>query len=71
MLDIGFIKPINYPKWVSNIVPIGKPVGGIKIYTNFKDLNKVCLKDDLALPNIDMIVDLMDGHEIILLMDGF
>lgn len=35
MLDAGFIKSIDYPKWVSNIVPVGKATGGIRIYTNF------------------------------------
>jgi hypothetical protein len=25
ILKAGFIRPIDYPKWVSNIVPISKP----------------------------------------------
>lgn len=35
MLDAKFIKPIEYAEWASNIVPIGKPVGGIRICTDF------------------------------------
>lgn len=34
MLEAKFIRPIDYPEWVSNIVPIGKAFGGIRIYSN-------------------------------------
>lgn len=40
MLDVGVIKPVDYPEWVSNIVPIDKPTGGIIICIEFRDLNK-------------------------------
>lgn len=71
ILDVKFITPIDYPEWVSNIVPIFKLIGGIRINTNFRDLNKACLKDDIPLSNIDMIVDLTTRHEMLSLMDGF
>lgn len=72
MLDVSFIRPIDYPAWVSNIVPISKPAGGIMVFTHFRDLiNKACPKDDFPLPNIDMIVNLIVGHEMLSLMDGF
>lgn len=44
MLDVEFIKPIDYPEWVSKIVLIGKPTWGIRICTDFRDLNKECPK---------------------------
>ena len=53
------------------MVLVTKPSGEIRICTNFRDLNKACPKDDFSLPNIDMIVDLTAGHEILSLMDGF
>lgn len=71
ILDVEFIKPIDYPKWLSNIVPISKLVGGIRICIDFRDLNKACLKDDFPLTNIDMIVDLIVRYEILSLMNGF
>lgn len=71
LLDVGFIRPIDYVDWISNIVPIGKPNGGIHICTDFRDLNKACLKDDFPLQNIDIIVNLTTGHAILSLMDGF
>ena len=35
MLDAKFIRPIDYPEWVSNIVPIGKASRGICVCSNF------------------------------------
>ena len=71
MLDAKVIHPIDYLEWISNMVPITKPLRDIRIYANFGDLNKACPKDDFPLPNIDMIVDLTAGHKILSLMDGF
>lgn len=70
LLDVGFISPIDYAKWISNLVHVTKPTGGIKICTNFGDLNKVCPKDDFPLPNINIIVDLTAGYEMLSLMDN-
>ena len=71
LLAAKVIQPINYSEWISNMVPISKPFSDIKICIDFRDLNKACPKDDFPLPNIDMIVDLIAGHEILSLMDGF
>ena len=71
MLKAKVIHPINYSEWISNMVPVTKPSRDIRIYIDFRDLNKACPKDDFPLPNIDMIVDLTAGHEILSLMDRF
>ena len=71
MLKAGFIKPIDYAEWISNIVPVGKIDGVVRIYTDFRDLNKACPKDDFSLPNIDMIVDSTASHAMLSLMDNF
>lgn len=71
LLDVGFIEPIDYAKWISNIVPISKPDKSIKIWTDFRDLNKACPKDDFPLPSINTIVDLTARHDMLSLMDGF
>ncbi len=70
MIDVKIIHPIDYSDWIFNMVPINNPSSDIRIYTNFRDLNKACPKDDFPLPNIDMIFDLTIGHEILSLMDG-
>ncbi|KAH9306769.1 hypothetical protein KI387_011173, partial [Taxus chinensis] len=71
LLSVSFILPIDYPQWISNIVPITKVIGGLRICMDFHDLNLACPKDDFPLPGIDQLVDLTTGHEMLSLMDGF
>lgn len=66
-LSTKFIRAIDYAELISNILPISKYDKSICVCTDFRDLNKACLNDDFPLPNIDMIV----GHEMYSLMDGF
>jgi len=71
LLEVGFIRPIDYLEWMENIIPVKKPTGEIRVCTAFKYLNKACSKDDFPLPNIDMIIDSLAGYEILSFMDGF
>ena len=71
LLEVVFIRSIDYSEWMANIVPVKKPTGEIKVCTNFRDLNKACPKDDFPLPNIDMIIDSLVGYEMLSFMDGF
>ncbi|KAH9296388.1 hypothetical protein KI387_039976, partial [Taxus chinensis] len=71
LLLVSFILPIDYPQWISNIIPITKVTGGLHICMDFHDLNLACPKDDFPLPGIDQLVDLTTGHEMLSLMDGF
>ena len=57
LLIVGFIKPIQHPKWLSNIVPMKKKNGQIRCYMDFRNLNKACPKDEFPLPNINLLVD--------------
>jgi len=43
---VGFIEPIDYSPWLANIIPYLKPNEEIRCCTYFKDLNKVCPKDN-------------------------
>ena len=71
LLEVGFIRSIDYSEWMANIVPVKKPTSEIRVCTNFKDLNKACPKDDFPLPNIDMIIDSLARYEMLSFMDGF
>ena len=71
LLAAGFIKPIQHPKWLSNVVPVKKKNGQIRYCVNFRNLNKVCPKDEFPLPNIDLLVDLAAGSSMLLFMDGY
>ena len=57
----GFIKPIQHPKWLSNVVPVKKKNGQICYCVDFCNLNKACPKDEFPLPNIDLLVDSITG----------
>lgn len=35
LLDVDFMRPIDYAEWISNLVPVTKPTGGIRICTDF------------------------------------
>ena len=38
---------------------------------DFRNLNKVCLKDEFPLPNIDLLVDSTAGSSMFSFMDGY
>lgn len=67
----GFIKPIEHPQWLSNIVPVNKRNVKIRCCVDFRDLNKICPKDEFHLPNMDLLIDSIVGHEMFSFIDGF
>ena len=71
LLAAGFIKPIQHPQWLSNIVPMKKKNGQIRCCVNFRNLNWVCPKDEFLLPNMDLLIDSAMGNVIFSFMDGF
>jgi hypothetical protein len=71
LLTAGFIKPIQHPRWLSNIVPVKKKNGQIRCCVDFLNLNKACPKDEFPLPNMDLLIDSAAGHAMFSFMDGF
>ena len=71
LLAVGFIKPIQHPRWLSNIVPVKKKNGQIRCCMNFKNLNRVCLKDEFLLPNMDLLIDFAARSAMFSFIDGF
>lgn len=71
LLQAVFIHPIDYSPWILNIVVFAKLDDRIHMCTNFRDLNLASLNDDFPHPNIYMIVDSIDNHELLSFMDGF
>ena len=57
MLAAGFIKPIQHPCLLSNIVLVKKKNGQIRCCVDFRNLNRVCLKDEFPFPNMDLLID--------------
>ena len=50
---------------------VKKKNGHIMYYVDFKNLNRVCLKDEFSLPNMDLLIDSAVGNAMFSLMDRF
>jgi len=70
LYDASFIRPCRYPEWVSNIVPVIKKNGKVRVCIDFRDLNKATPKDEYPMPVADQLVDAASGHKILSFMDG-
>jgi hypothetical protein len=71
LLKAGFIYSVALIDWVSNLVPIDKKQGTIRVCVDYRDINKDCPKDNFPTPFVDQIVDDCAESEIFSLMDGF
>ena len=71
MLAAGFIKLIQHPRWLSNIVPVKKKNKQIRCFVDFRNLNRAYPKDEFPLPNMDLLIDFMVGSAMFSFMDGF
>jgi hypothetical protein len=71
LLKAGFIREVDYPEWLANVVLVKKSNGKWRMCVDFIDLNKACPKDSFPLPRIDLLVDSTAGHELLSFMDAF
>jgi hypothetical protein len=71
LLEAGFIREVDYPEWLANVVLVKKANGKWRMCIDFTDLNKACPKDCFPLPRIDQLVDSTAGHEVLSFMDAF
>jgi hypothetical protein len=71
LLECGFIYHVPYSEWVSPIVIVPKKNGKICICQDYRKLNSVTKKDHFPLPFTDTLLDVVAGHEMYSLMDGF
>ena len=70
MYDAKIIVPLRFSKWVSNLVPTRKKSREIRLCIDFRNLNKVSLKDNYPLPKMDHILHKVVGASGISLLDG-
>jgi len=67
----GHIREIQYPKWLTNVVFVKKENGKWRMFVDFTDLNKACLKGFYPLPSIDSLVDSFSGCRLLSFLDAF
>ncbi|KAM1356465.1 hypothetical protein ACFX2I_030545 [Malus domestica] len=77
---IGFVREVNYPKWVANVVLVKKnPTKESlllqkvlwRMCVDYTDLNKGCPNDSFPLLLIDRLIDSTTGCEILSFMDAY
>jgi len=69
--NAGFLRVVNYPKWLANVVPMLKKDRKVRMCVDFRDPYKASPKDDFSLPHIDILVDNTVGHALLSFMDGY
>ena len=71
LLKAGFIYPVPLTEWVLNVVHVNKKQGTLRVYIDFRDLNKAFPKYNYPTLYIDQIIDNCAGSVIFSFMDGF
>ncbi|KAA3481177.1 Transposon Ty3-I Gag-Pol polyprotein [Gossypium australe] len=69
LLSVGFIREVEYPYLVSNVVMANKANEKWRICIDFTNLNKACPKDSFPLPSIVCLVDASASHKFMNFMD--
>ena len=63
--------PIKHTSWVSNLVPVRKKNGEIRLCVDFYDLNRASLKDRHPLPSMEQILQVISISEWFSFLDDF
>jgi len=71
LFDAKIIVPIRFSNWLANLVPVRKKNGEIRIFIDFRNLNKASLKDNYPLPKMDLILQNIVGSQRMSMPDGF
>jgi hypothetical protein len=56
LLDAQIIFSLIYSKWVANLVLVRKKNGDIRLYADFRNLNKISKKDNYLFPKMEHIL---------------
>ena len=70
LIKANFIREVDYPSWLPNVVLMKKGNGKWRLYIDFTDLNKDCPKDCFPLPFIDKLLDATAGYEYLPSLDA-
>ena len=70
-LEAKVIRVARYPMCLSNVVPVPKKDGKIRVCVDYRDLNGASPKDDFPLPNIHILLDNCAKHEVASFVDCY
>lgn len=71
LLAARFIREVEYPNWLANVVVVPKKSGKWRVRVNYTNLNDAYSNDSFPLPQINQIVDATFGHKMLALIDTF
>jgi hypothetical protein len=63
LLDKGFIRPSNSP-WGAPVLFVKKKDGTLRLCIDYRQLNKVTMKNRYSLPQIDDLFDQLKGARV-------
>ncbi|KAM1156999.1 hypothetical protein ACFX2B_027423 [Malus domestica] len=69
LLKAGFIRTARYVEWLTNIVPVLKKSGALRICIDFRNLNLATPKDEYTMPILNLLIDVAVNHAILSFMD--
>ena len=71
LFDAKIIVSLRFYKWLSDLVPVRKKSGEIRLCVDFINLNQVSLKENYPLPKMDHILQRVVGSQRMSMLDGF
>jgi hypothetical protein len=71
LLEARFIRPVDYPIWLANLVLVEKTDGSWRMCIDYTSLNKACPKDEYPLPRICQIMDSTASCELLSFLDAY
>ena len=71
LLDAKIIFKVRHSERVSNLVPVRKNYGEIRLCVDFRNLNHASDKDNYPIPPMEQILQMVSGSELFSLLDGF
>ena len=60
---------VEYSEWLANVIL--KKNGKVRVCVDFRDINKVSLKDDFPLSHINILVDNTTSHSMLSFIEEF
>jgi len=70
LIEAKFIRQCRYVEWISNVVPVYKKNGKLRVCIDFRNLIKATWMDGYPMLVANLLVDAAVGHRIISFMDG-
>jgi hypothetical protein len=71
LLEVGLIRPVDYPSWLANPVLVEKHDGSWRMCIDYTSLNKSCPNDEYPLPHICQIMNSMVTCELLSFLDAY